>query len=91
MIWKYLVVKIENNGRSITENGILVDAHTRKSDSELSPLPRNMWNAKGKKMIQAASGSLLDKYGSDGWELVSVIGEYNEENCYTYIFKRPEE
>ena len=91
MVWSYLILKVENKGRTILENGNLVDAHTRKSDAELSPLPRNMWNAKGKKMMEAAKGALLNKYGEDGWELVSVMGNANEDNCYSYIFKRKED
>ena len=88
MTWTYLIVDVENKGRTISENGKVTDSHTKKSDSgELSPLPRNMWNAKGKKMIEAAKGALLNEYGSDGWELVSVYGD-GSDNCFKYFFKR---
>ena len=83
--WEYLMVEISNKGRKISENGKVVKVHTKKSD--LSELPRNMWNAKGKKMIGEAKGKLLSTYGSRGWELVGVdfSGDPYEN---TYILKR---
>jgi len=41
-------------------------------------------------MIEAAKGSLLNEYGSDGWELVSVSGD-GSDNCFKYFFKRKED
>lgn len=83
--WEYLVVEVSNKGRKIAENGKIVKTHTKKSD--LTALPRNMWNAKGKKMMLEAKGQLLNQYGSKGWELVSVkFGEEKYEN--SYVFRR---
>lgn len=83
--WEYLLVEIANKGRKILENGKTVKVHTKKSD--LSELPRNMWNAKGKKMMGEAKGKILSVYGSKGWELVSAdLGGDPYEN--SYIFKR---
>ena len=83
--WKYLVVDVRNKGRTIHENGKYARGHTKKND--LSALPRNMWNAKGKKMMDLAKGGLLDEYGGDGWELVSVVfGDDGIEN--KYVFKK---
>ena len=84
MKWAYLIVDVENKGRKISENGVIADSHTKKSD--LNPLPRNMWNAKGKKMMDAAKGPLLNEYGERGWELVSVIE--GEDTDYRLFFKR---
>ena len=90
MKWEYLVVDVENKGRKVSENGVLTNSHTKKSD--LNPLPRNMWNAKGKKMMDAARGSLLNDYGDEGWELVSVeiIGEDPNKDLKLF-FKRESE
>jgi len=83
--WKYLIVEVFNKGRTINENGKYASGHTKKAD--LSALPRNMWNAKGKKMMDAAKGDLLSDYGKKGWELVSVsFGEDPVEN--KYVFKK---
>jgi len=83
--WEYLHVEISNKGRKIMENGKVVKVHTKKSD--LTELPRNMWNAKGKKMMGEAKGKVLTSYGSKGWDLVGVnFGGEPYEN--TYIFKR---
>ena len=83
--WKYLVVDVANKGRTIYENGKYARGHTKKND--LSALPRNMWNAKGKKMMDAAKGELLSEYGKDGWELVSVaFADDGIEN--KYVFKK---
>jgi hypothetical protein len=82
--WLYLTVELENKGRMIYENGVLVRSHTRKSD--LSKLPKDGWNVKGKKMISESKGSILNAYGADGWELVST--KFREENENTYIFKK---
>ena len=83
--WEYLYLEISNKGRKIIENGKVVKVHTKKSD--LSDLPRNMWNAKGKKMMGEAKGKILTTYGSKGWELVGVnFSSEPYEN--TYIFKR---
>ena len=81
--WKYLIVEISNKGRTVSENGIIVQSHTKNKD--LNALPRNMWNAKGKKMIKAAKGDLLNDYGKAGWELISA--SLREENDNQYIFK----
>ena len=90
MKWEYLVVDVENKGRKISENGVLTNSHTKKSD--MNALPRNMWNAKGKKMMDAAKGALLNDYGEEGWELVSVeiTGETSEEDLKLF-FKRESE
>ena len=83
--WKYLVVEVINKGRTINENGKYSKGHTKKND--LSSLPRNMWNAKGKKMMDAAKGDLLNEYGEKGWELISIsFGEDDVEN--KYFFKK---
>ena len=85
--WEYLVVEISNKGRKIVENGKIVKTHNKKSD--LSALPRNMWNAKGKKMMIEAKGQLLNQYGSKGWELVSVkFGEEKYQNLYVFRRKK---
>ena len=83
--WVYLVVGVSNKGRKVTENGKIAKSHTKKSD--MTALPRNMWNAKGKKMMTEAKGGILNAYGSKGWELVGVNFE-GEPNENTYIFKR---
>ena len=85
--WQYLTLAVENKGRKILENGRLVNSHTKKAD--LNPLPRNMWNSKGKKMMAMAKGDLLNEYGRKGWEMVSFIGPDVEGNI-TYFFKRLE-
>ena len=87
MKWEYLVVDVENKGRKISENGVVTNSHTKKSD--MNALPRNMWNAKGKKMIEAAKGAILNEYGNDGWELVSaeITGEIGTNN-FKFFFKR---
>ena len=85
--FEYLVVEIQNNGRKVLENGVLANSHTKKSD--MNALPRNMWNAKGKKMMEAAKGSILNDYGKKGWELISVIPGIDESGvCNKYIFKQ---
>jgi uncharacterized protein (AIM24 family) len=82
--WQYLTVELSNKGRIVYENGILVSGHTKKSD--LSKLPKDGWNQKGKKMMLAAEGTILNDYGAKGWELVST--KFREENENTYIFKK---
>jgi hypothetical protein len=83
--WKYIVVEVANNGRTVYENGKYAKGHTKKND--LSALPKNMWNAKGKKMIEDAKGEILSDYGAAGWELVSVsFGDDTVEN--KYFFKK---
>lgn len=83
--WKYLLVEISNKGRTISENGKVVKSHT-KNDG-LTTLPRNMWNAKGKKMSKAANGDFLNDYGNVGWELISIsFGEEPTDN--QYFFKK---
>ena len=84
------MVDVENKGRKISENGVITNSHTKKSD--MNALPRNMWNAKGKKMMDAAKGALLNDYGDKGWELVSVemIGEGLEKDLKLF-FKRESE
>lgn len=78
-------MELSNKGRKIFENGKVVKVHTKKSD--LTVLPRNMWNAKGKKMMLEAKGVVLTQYGSKGWELVGTkFSEQPYENVY--IFKR---
>jgi hypothetical protein len=86
--WKYLVVDVENKGRKISENGVLVNSHTKKAD--LNPLPRNMWNSKGKKMMALAKGGLLNEYGQKGWELISIVGHPEDSESFKYYFKRQE-
>lgn len=82
---EYLYLEVFNKGRKISENGKVVKVHTKKSD--LSELPRNMWNAKGKKMIGESKGKILTTYGAKGWELVAInFSDERYEN--TYIFKR---
>ena len=49
-----------------------------------------MWNAKGKKMMEAARGEILNEYGAKGWELVSVIQIDDGEN-YKFFFKKEDE
>ncbi len=83
--WEYLYLEIYNKGRKIIENGKIVKVHTKKSD--FSDLPRNMWNAKGKKMMGEAKGKILTTYGSKGWELVG-LNFSSEPYENTYIFKR---
>jgi hypothetical protein len=83
--WHYLVVEVTNNGRTVLENGKISKAHTKKGD--LTALPRTMWNAKGKKMIEEAGGEILNEYGSQNWELVSVqFSDVSIEN--KYFFKK---
>ena len=69
--WHHLVVHLENKGRKVSENGVLVNVHTKKKD--MTSLPRNMWNAKGKKMMEAAKGQILNEYGSKGWEFTETF------------------
>ena len=83
--WEYVVVLVQNNGRTILENGEIIARHTKKKDG--SALPRNMWNSKGAKMATEAKGELLNYYGSKGWELVSTQ-EINEVGEGQYFFKR---
>ena len=82
--WQYLTVELANKGRMVYENGILVRSHTKKSN--LSKLPKDGWNQKGKEMMLAAEGTILNDYGAEGWELVST--KFREENENTYIFKK---
>lgn len=82
--WQYLTVELSNKGRIVYENGIIVKSHTKKSD--LSKLPKDSWNQKGKQMMLAAEGTILNDYGDKGWELVST--KFREENENTYIFKK---
>tara|TARA_B100000287_G_C20620018_1_gene775585 strand:- start:1298 stop:1567 length:270 start_codon:yes stop_codon:yes gene_type:complete len=84
--WSHLVVHLENKGRKISENGVLVNVHTKKKD--MTSLPRNMWNAKGKKMMEAAKGGILNDYGSKGWELVSVAEADGLEGIKFYFKKK---
>ena len=82
--WHYLVVETANKGRTVFENGILVRSHTKKSN--LSKLPKDGWNQKGKEMMLASKRTILNDYGAKGWELVST--KFGEENENTYIFKK---
>ena len=82
--WQYLIVEVSNKGRTIFENGVKVRSHTKKSD--MSALPKALWNEKGKEMIHEAKGAVLNMYGEKGWELVST--RFGEENENTYIFKK---
>lgn len=84
--WEHLVVHTLNKGRKIYENGVLKNSHTKKAD--MKPLPRKMWNAKGKKMINEAKGDMLNHYGKKGWELVAVTGPEGENADFRYFFKR---
>ena len=84
--WEHLVVHTQNKGRKIFENGVLVNSHTKKVD--MNPLPRKMWNAKGKKMTENSKGEILNDYGNMGWELVSVLGPEGENFDFRYFFKR---
>ena len=83
--WQYVVVLVQNNGRTISENGEIIARHTKKKDG--SALPRNMWNSKGAKMATEAKGELLNHYGSKGWELVSIENT-NDVGEGRYFFKR---
>ena len=83
-VWQYLTVELSNKGRIVYENGTIVRQHTRKSD--LSKLPKEDWNKKGKEMMLASKGTILNDYGAKGWELVST--KFREENENTYIFKK---
>ena len=83
--WEYIVVSVENNGRTIYENGEMIARHTKKKDG--SALPRNMWNSKGAKMAVEAKGELLNIYGKKGWELVSA-DNINDAGEGKYFFKR---
>ena len=82
--WQYLVVEVANKGRTVFENGTVVKSHTRKSD--MSRLPKDSWNQKGKEMIAESKGLILNYYGADGWELVST--KFHEDNENIYIFKK---
>ena len=84
--WQYLTVEVSNKGRTIHENGILTKSHTKKSN--LSKLPQKEWNKKGKIMQEQSKGEILNIYGQDGWELVSVAHDENIEDDREYIFKR---
>ena len=80
----YLTVEMTNKGRTIFENGVMVSSHTKKSD--LTKSPQKLWNQKGKKMIFNSRGAILEKYGLEGWELISTRFGESYEN--TYIFKK---
>lgn len=82
--WQYLTVELANKGRMVYENGVLVRSHTKKWN--LSKLPKDGWNQKGKEMMLASEGTILNDYGAKGWELVST--KFREENENTYIFKK---
>ena len=82
--WQYLYIEVENKGRTIFENGNISRSHTKKLD--LSPLPKELWNTKGKEMTHEAKGNLLSAYGEKGWELVAAKFGEGVEN--TYIFKK---
>ena len=82
--WQYLIVEVSNKGRTIFENGVKVRSHTKKSD--MTALPKALWNEKGKEMIHEAKGAVLNIYAGKGWELVST--RFGEENENTYIFKK---
>ena len=82
--WQYLTVELANKGRMVYENGVLVRSHTKKSN--LSKLPKDGWNQKGKEMMLASEGTILNDYGAKGWELVST--KFREDNENTYIFKK---
>ena len=85
MPWDYLVVTISNKGRNVSENGVLVKSHTKTAD--MNPLPRNMWNSKGRKMMEDAKGGILNTYGKKNWELVNVVID-PETNEGVYHFKK---
>ena len=82
--WQYLTVELANKGRMVYENGVLVRSHTKKSN--LTKLPKDGWNQKGKEMMLASEGTILNDYGAKGWELVST--KFREDNGNTYIFKK---
>jgi uncharacterized protein (AIM24 family) len=82
--WQYLMVELSNKGRIVYENGIVVRSHTKKSN--LSKLPKDSWNEKGREMILSSKGTILNDYGAKGWELVST--KFREDNENTYIFKK---
>ena len=85
MPWSYLIVTLTNKGRNIYENGKLVKSHTKTAD--MNPLPRNMWNSKGRKMMEDAKGEILNAYGKKNWELVNVKFD-PETNEGVYHFKK---
>ena len=47
----------------------------------MNALPRNMWNAK-EEDDACRKGDILNEYGDDGWELISVevMGEPEDKN-----------
>ena len=85
MAWEYLVVDLKNRGRTVYENGIMVKSHTKKKD--LSKLPQDLWNGKGRTMMEEAKGSILNQYGGANWELVSTHFDVETEES-KYVFKR---
>lgn len=85
MAWEYLVVDVTNKGRTIAENGKVVKSHTKKSD--MSKLPQSSWNQKGRTMMLEAKGAILNAYGQENWELVSVNIDAELDEA-RYFFKR---
>jgi bifunctional ADP-heptose synthase (sugar kinase/adenylyltransferase) len=82
---EYKFLTLKNKGRTVYENGELVRMHTRKSD--MTKLPRTLWNEKGREMISKAKGEILSDYGKEGWRVVSVsFGLDKIEN--TYLLER---
>ncbi len=85
MSLEYKLLALKNRGRTIYENGELVMMHTRKSD--MTKLPRSLWNEKGKAMMSDAKGEILNRYSQDGWRVISVsYGIDKIEN--TYLLER---
>lgn len=70
MAWEYLVVDLKNRGRTVFENGIMVKSHTKKKD--LSKLPQDLSNEKGRTMMEEAKGSILNQYGGANLEVVGT-------------------
>ena len=85
MILEYKMLMLKNKGRTVYENGELVRMHTRKSD--MTKLPRTLWNEKGREMMSKAKGEIVSDYAKEGWRVVSVsFGLDKVEN--TYLLER---
>ena len=85
MPFEYKLLMLKNKGRTVYENGELVMMHTRKSD--MTKLPRSLWNEKGKGMMSEAKGEILNRYSKEGWKVISVsFGIDKVEN--TYLLER---
>ena len=85
MAYEYKLLMVKNKGRTVYENGTIIKMHTRKSD--MTKLPRSLWNEKGKVMMSDAKGEILNKYSQEGWKVISVsFGIDRIEN--TYLLER---